>query len=146
MTNLFTQKRNRMKKHKLIFLSIIIFIFFFGIGFIKHKENKEPILGGDTIFWKNNRYVPISGDYKEKNIIAKGKTFSIFNVGDNSNTFIGYSSFLDNFLYVKETYQIPKNGEITTVFWGNRTITDKKFYTILTKILENIKLFEKKSY
>lgn len=112
-------------------------------------EKNPPKLGVETIHWKDNTYmiVPRSGArYREVKKIAKGDKFSLFSVGDSTETFIGYRSFLDNFLYVKDDFKIPTEGQITKVAFGDEVFTTKDLCDTIFKILEESKELERHIY
>ena len=75
---------------------------------------------------------------KEGKTIAKTKDgFQICEVeGDESHTFVGLRSFLDNWLLVREDYVIPIYGEITRVYWDLKFIEDEEFFSAVAEILE----------
>ncbi|WP_407537552.1 hypothetical protein [Cetobacterium somerae] len=79
-----------MKKIKFILLGTIIFIFF--KIFLGYEKN-PPEIFGDTIRWKGSTYIISQGGHKEGKRIAKGDGFSLFSVGDPTETFVVYRFF-----------------------------------------------------
>ena len=84
--------------------------------------------------------------HKERERIAEGNEFSLFNVGDPTETFIVYRSFLDNALYVREDFKISTEGRITKLSWGYKIFTDKDLCDTISKILEESKNLEINRY
>lgn len=125
---------------RLLLLGFLTFIFL--------KVDFEPPAKqrGDTVYWKNNRYVLSKGSYKEEKKIARGENFSLYSVGDLNNIFVGYRSFLDNSLYVREDFKVPVEGEITKLSWKGEFFTNKTLCNTIQKILENTKNLKEKKY
>lgn len=94
---------------------------------------------GEGVQWNGVLYVPASGEYTEKKTIAK--TDDGWNIvavkEDESHTFVVLRSFLDNYLLVREDYEIPTTGQITAVSWNGKKIEDAAFCDAVTAILEN---------
>ena len=132
-----------MKKFKFILLGSIIFIFF--KIFLGYEKN-SPEIFGDTIRWKGSTYIISQGGHKEGKRIAKGDGFSLFSVGDLTETFVVYRSFLDNALYAKEDFKIPTEGQITKVSWGYELFTAKDLCDTISKVLEESKNLEINRY
>lgn len=95
---------------------------------------------GNGLYWKGHAYIECIGEYSE------GKTLAMNSEGnwqvnavkeDPSNTFVVKRSFLDQYLCVREDYTIPKNGEITGVFWNGEKISDPLFCLAFSEIYEN---------
>lgn len=122
--------------------AVLLLIFFFllinGIIVLDHSAERCGEGAGD-IFWKNTLYVHVhtSGQYHEGKTIAKTKDgWSINEVTeDPSHTFIVMRSFLDQYLLVREDYQIPNSGEITTVRWGADYTKGHTFASTISDIL-----------
>ncbi|MGL4331620.1 MAG: hypothetical protein ACRCSR_02285 [Bacteroidales bacterium] len=93
---------------------------------------------GEGVYWNNTFYIPCSGEYTEGKTIAKTNDgFSINQVEeDTTHTFIVLRNFLDQYLLVREDYEIPTTGKISTVFWNGELITDKAFFTALSEIIK----------
>ena len=102
--------------------------------------DRSAVLEGDRILWKGRVYVPASGEYSEGRPIAKTSdgSWKLDEVKeDPSHTFIVLRSFLDQYLYVDEAYEIPRSGRITAVCVGygmNRT-ADAAFCAALERVL-----------
>lgn len=118
-------------------------IFFF--SYLNYEKN-PPKRGAETIRWKDSIYTITQGKYRERKKIAKGDGFSLFSVEDPTETFIAYRSFLDNALYVKEDFKIPKEGEITKVCWGYEFFANKDLCDTVSKVLEESKNLEINTY
>lgn len=147
---LFRTEMTHLKKlnkyHRLILTALfviltIVFLILKGVIVFDHSAQ----LKGDGIHWNNSDYVPCSGSYTEEKTIAKADdNWKINEVKeDKTHTFIVMRSFLDQYLLVKNDYKIPHSGKITTAHWGFNTISDYKFYTAVSDILdESVTNFE----
>lgn len=93
---------------------------------------------GEGVYWNEVLYVLCSGEYTEGKTIAKTKDGSRINEveEDNTHTFIVIRSFIDQNFLVRDDYQIPTSGTITTAFWNEKAIKDEAFYDIISEILE----------
>ena len=91
---------------------------------------------GSSLDWNGCIYVPCHGEYHEGKTIAKTKDgWEVNEVKeDDSHTFIVVRSFLDQYLYVKEDYVIPTQGEVTAVVWDNNKITDAAFCSAVSEL------------
>ena len=92
---------------------------------------------GEGVYWNNTLYVLCSGEYTEGKTIAKTNDgWQINEVEeDDTHTFIVMRSFLDDSLLVREDYDIPSSGEITTLSWNRKYIADEEFKQAVTEIL-----------
>ena len=106
-----------------------------GIIVFDHSAQR---IGENDITWKGVNYYAVYGKYREGKTIAKTDDgFNICEVeGDDSHTFVGLRSFLDNWLLVREDYVIPIDGEITRAYWDMTFIEDEEFLSAVTEILE----------
>lgn len=79
-----------------------------------------------------------SGEYSEGKTIAKTTDGWQINevVEDDTHTFVVLRSFLDQYLLVKEDYQISTSGAVTIAVWNGKNIYDEHFHVTLSKILE----------
>lgn len=96
----------------------------------------------NSIIWKGIRYEPVPGRYKEGKTIAKVKDsgFRINEVeGDDSHTFVVVRSFIDQWLVVREDYNIPKSGKITKAYWAHQFIEDEEFFSVVAKLMQQSK-------
>ncbi len=91
--------------------------------------------------WKGNEYVATAGKYHEGKTIAKTKDGLDINEveGDDSHTFLVMRSFLDQWLVVREDYNIPKSGEITKAYWSYEFIEDEKFLNTMEEMITKVK-------
>ncbi len=97
---------------------------------------------GGTLIYRGESYVSCSGRYSEGKTIAKTGTgdWRVNEVDeDDSHTFVVVRSFLDQELYVRADYLIPKSGKISIAHWGTKSITDAEFCSALEDILSNAK-------
>ena len=129
------------KKHgfKIILLGTIIFIFF------KFSSVMKRIRLRFLEILSIGKGIPILSfrvGHKERERIAEGNELALFNVGDPTETFIVYRSFLDNALYVREDFKISTEGRITKLSWGYKIFTDKDLCDTISKILEESKNLE----
>lgn len=113
---------------------VIVLLIAKGVMVFDHSGERR----GDGLYWNNAHYISCSGEYTEGKTIAKTNDgFQINQVEeDTTHTFIVLRSFLDQYLLVREDYEIPTTGKISTVFWNNEFITDKAFFTALSEIIE----------
>ncbi len=128
------------KKHKLLLIILIAFFAFiwyvFDVHLIIGQTIKRP---GDSLIWNGVRYEStVAGGYTEGEPIAK--TFKADEVKeveqDKTHTFVVYRSFLDQTLFVREDYNIPTFGKITTASWNNELIEDERFFNTISIIME----------
>ena len=96
---------------------------------------------GEGFVWKGAVYVPGSGVYTEGKTIAKTRDgWKINRVEeDPDHIFLVMRSFLDQWLVVREDYEIPASGEITAVNWKRKQYTDPALLQTVTKILTEAK-------
>ena len=94
---------------------------------------------GEGVEWNGVFYEGCSAEYTEGKTIAKTKDGFNINevVEDESHTFIVLRSFLDQYLLVREDYEIPTSGKINILFIKGEQIKDKEFIEAFTNILEN---------
>ena len=106
-----------------IAVAVLLLLFANGIIVLDHSAQRR----GDGVYWQGSLYVPCSGEYSEGKTIAKTEAGWHINEvkEDPSHTFIVLRSFLDQSLLVKEDYQIPTEGSVTSVVWGKQKIIDK---------------------
>ena len=132
-----------MKNKKIIILLGVVVIA--AVAVIVMVLNGTIILdrSGERLFenglrWKDNEYVATAGKYHEGKTIAKTNDgFQICEIeGDDSHTFVGLRSLLDNWLLVREDYVIPIDGEITMVYWNLNFIGDEEFLVAVTDVLK----------
>ncbi len=102
--------------------------------------DRSAVLEEDRILWKGRVYVPAVGEYSEGRTIARTSdgSWKLDEVKeDPSHTFIVLRSFLDQYLYVDEAYEIPRSGHITAACIGlgmNRT-ADAALCAALERVL-----------
>ena len=95
---------------------------------------------GERIHWNGAVYVPCAGEFTEGRTIAKTSdgTWRLDSVAeDDSHTFVVLRSFLDEYLYVREDYVVPKSGEITAVVWNGKKINDAEMCKSIAEIYKN---------
>ena len=95
----------------------------------------------NSIKWKGVTYVPVSGKYHEGKTVAKTKDGLDINEveGDDSHTFLVVRSFLDQWLVVRDDYEIPKSGEITKAYWSYQFIEDEEFLKSLEEMINKVR-------
>lgn len=132
-----------MAKRKIFFrlfvilaLLIALFVALIANGIIVFDRSAQR--RGESVLWQGAMYEPCSGEYTEGKTIAKTTDgWQINEVEeDDSHTFIVIRSFLDQYLLVREDYEIPTSGKITTVFWNGKEIQDKGFHGVISELLE----------
>lgn len=129
-----------MKKPWRILLPAALLVLLFGLAFLKgwivtdHSAQRR----GEGVFWNGVLYVGASGDYTEERTIAKTEDgWNIVSVKeDESHTFVVLRSFLDNYLLVREDYEIPTSGTVTAVSWNGKKIEDAAFCAAVAAIVE----------
>ena len=112
---------------------LLVFLFANGIIVFDHSG----VGRGEGVYWNDILYVPASGEYSEGKTIAKTNDgWQINEVEeDDTHTFIVMRSFLDQSLLVREDYDVPSSGEITTISWNGEYIADEEFKQAVTEIL-----------
>ena len=130
------------KKLKITLCCIVVVVaVLFGLmvanGFIVFDHSAKRI-GENDITWKGVNYYSVYGKYREGKTIAKTEDgFQICEIeGDESHTFVGLRSFLDNWLLVREDYVIPIDGEITKAYWDMNFIEDEELLSAVEEILD----------
>ncbi len=104
--------------------------------------DRSAVMGAEnSVSWKGKRYVAISGEYTEgRRLASTDNRLGIYEVKESKDrTFIAARGFLDSWLLVDETYDVPRSGEITYAVWGTKKIHDGEFFEALGKILEEAK-------
>lgn len=134
------QKRKKVQTLIGIVLAMVlllILLFTNGVIVFDHSGVRR----GEGVYWNDILYVPASGEYSEGKTIAKTNDgWQINEVEeDDTHTFIVMRSFLDQSLLVREDYDIPNSGEITTLSWNGRAITDEEFMMTVAEILSSAK-------
>lgn len=129
-----------MKKTVFFRLSAFVFALLFfllvsGIIVLDHSAVRR----GEGIFWCDTLYVPAYGEYSEGKTLAKTKDGWRVNAveEDPGRTFVVLRSFLDQYLLVREDYEIPDSGEVTAAAWGREFISDNAFLDAVNAILLN---------
>lgn len=88
------------------------------------------VLSTEELYWNGNTYISCSGKYSEGKTIAKtsdGK-WNIAEVKeDPSHTFVVVRSFVDDTLYVRKDYKIPRSGDANSVYLDGINIDDDSF-------------------
>lgn len=129
-----------MKKHWRWLVLGALALALVGLAFLKgwivtdHSAQRR----GEGVFWNGVLYVPASGEYTEERTIAKTEDgWNIVAVEeDPSHTFVVLRSFLDNYLLVREDYEIPTSGAVTAVSWNGKKIEDAAFCAAVAAIVE----------
>jgi len=118
---------------------VVLLVFLFANGVIVFDHS--GVRRGEGVYWNDVLYVPASGEYSEGKTIAKTEDgWQINEVEeDNTHTFIVMRSFLDQSLLVREDYEIPTSGDITTLNWNGKAIADEEFKRAVTEILAEAK-------
>lgn len=113
--------------------AVLLLLFANGIIVLDHSGQRR----GEGVYWNGSLYVPCSGEYSEGKTIAKTEDgWQINEVKeDSSHTFIVLRSFLDEYLLVKEDYQIPSEGRVTSAVWGKQKISDEEFLTAISELI-----------
>lgn len=130
-------------KNKRFKFAIIAFIIIIGILTISWYNDgcvidySARLYGFEGMNWNGRSYSMIQGRYTEGKTIAKSEDgdWRINEVKeDPTHTFLVARSFLANYLYVADDYEIPTSGEITTVCWNGVYIDDKDFLKAMNEI------------
>jgi len=116
------------------FVAIIAFNLWKGGAFLPRSADVDS----NHITWNGQNYSPVlGGDYTEDRTIAKGKDADWVVISikeDPSHTFVVARSFLDQYLMVSDDYSIPSSGELTTVSWNGKYISNSAFLTAVSSI------------
>lgn len=93
-------------------------------------------IGSEFVIWNDKDYSYINGIYSEGRTIAKGNNDWKINAvkEDPTHTFVVVRSFLDQYLVVSDDYTVPQSGELTTVCWNGKYISDEEFLDAVAKI------------
>jgi hypothetical protein len=133
------RKGNKLIVGIISVVSTIIFGIYFYINHSAIENSAE--FKGQYLYWNNCVYKEASGDYKEGNTIAKTKDgkWSINEVnGDTLHSYVVARSFFDQYLYVREDYEVPKRGEITSIYINNyNKVNNKDLINAIEKIRNN---------
>lgn len=120
-----------------VFLTLII-IRIFGMLWYSgvFVSDRSAIVHVEGMKWNGKDYSRIGGEYTEGRTIAKSDNGWKINEikEDPSHTFVVVRSFLDQYLYVADDYEIQTNGNITKVCWDGEYIDNKEFISALTEI------------
>lgn len=129
--------KNNILRVLLLLLMLVLIFAFLGSGgvFVTDKSAERT---GYGMLWQGIRYVRTAGEYHEKRTIAKTTDgWKINEVKeDPSHTFVVMRDFLDQALLVREDYEIPLSGDITSVFWESKTIQNVEFCSAIAAILD----------
>ena len=98
--------------------------------------DRSAQVGAEGMLWKGKSYSMVNGQYTEGKTIAKSANgWDINEVKeDPSHTFVVARSFLDQYLYVADDYDIPESGKVTKIYWNGKYITDTDFINAMTEI------------
>ena len=121
----------------IVLVMTLLFVFLFENGIIVFDHS--GVRKGEGVYWNDVLYVPSSGAHSEGKTIAKTTDgWQINEVEeDPSHTFIVLRSFLDNYLLVREDYEIPASGDISLAWWNGKIINDDEFLDAIINILAN---------
>ena len=117
----------------LIVIGLFCALIFGGVIVFDHSA----VLNSEELRWNGNTYISCSGMYSEGKTIAKTSD-GIYEINevkeDPSHTFVVVRSFLDDSLYVRKDYHIPKSGDAVTVYLGGNKIEDTSFLDAISQI------------
>lgn len=125
----------------LIVIAVAVFAVMVSTGTIVFDHSAERGFE-NSVTWKGVKYVPVSGKYNEGKTVAKVKDsgLSLNEVEeDDSRTFVVVRNFIDQWLVVREDYNIPKSGEITKAYWSYQFIEDEKFLNTIEEMITKVK-------
>ncbi len=135
-----------MKNKKVIILLGAVAVVVAAVLFMVLNGNIILDRSGERVFenglrWKDNEYVAVAGKYHEGKTIAKTKDGLDINEveGDDSHTFLVVRSFLDQWLVVRDDYEIPKSGKITKAYWSYQFIEDEEFLSALEEMITKVR-------
>jgi len=128
-------KKATFLRFAVLVLLLISYLFAGGVIVLDHSAVRR----GEGVCWRDTLYVPAYGEYSEGRTLAKTEDGWRINAvkEDPSHTFVVLRSFLDQYLLVREDYEIPDSGKITAAAWGAEYITDDVFLRAVTEILAN---------
>jgi len=134
------QKRERVR----MLIGVVLTIALLVVLLIRNGVivfDRSGVRRGEGVYWNGVLYVPASGQYSEGKTIAKTNDgWQINEVEeDDTHTFVVMRSFLDNCLLVREDYDIPSSGEITTISWNGKYIADDGFKQAVTEVISRAK-------
>lgn len=135
-----------MKKHLKIILVCLCAVFLIVVAVFLLWQGGAIVfdhsarLGTEAMFWNGEKYSIITGEYTEGKTIAKSEdgAWRINEVEeDPTHKFLVARAFLDQALYVAESYDVPESGEVTKACWNGEYIPDKGFMKAVSEINSN---------
>lgn len=132
-----------MKKHMKIILICLCTAFLIAAVLMLWQGgvivfDRSAVVRAETVLWNGETYSMTTGEYTEGKTIAKSNdgSWRINEVEeDPSHKFLVARSFLDQALYVADSYEIPESGEITLACWNGEHITDEAFLNAVSDII-----------
>ena len=132
-----------LKLSKLITLGLCVFLILITIrifGMLWYSGvfvlDRSAIVHVEGMRWNGKDYSRTGGKYTEGRTIAKSDNGWKINEikEDPSHTFVVVRSFLDQYLYVADDYEVPTDGNITKICWDGEYIDNKQFILALAEI------------
>lgn len=127
-----------MSKKKIAVMGIAVLCLVLVYFALPRTDPHSGWRGQESLYWKGALYITCGGQYREGRTI--GKTADGWDINeveeDPSHTFLVARSFLDQYLFVREDYDIPASGTVTAASWyGRKQITDEVFCQAVMEII-----------
>lgn len=99
--------------------------------------DKSAIYKGNMLDWNGIKYIPVNGEYDEGKTVAVTEDGWDINevIGDKTYNFVVVRSFLDQYLLVREDYEIPESGQVTAVYVKGKKIEDISFCNAVQEMI-----------
>ena len=120
----------------LLCVAAIAAIFMIADGTIVFDHS--ALVTAETLEWKGNTYVPISGKYEEGRRLARSADgWSVMEVeGDPAHRFLAARSFMDERLYVLSGFEPEATGDITLLWWGGQRFANEELSRAILALWE----------
>ncbi len=102
-----------------------------------HNEKDYIIIGeGSHAFINGEKYIPCGIRFKKTGkTLTKIDGFTVMEIQeDKEHNFVFVKSFMDHWTFVKESYNIPKNGELTVAYIDYEQITKGNKWKLIKSI------------
>ncbi len=136
-----------MKNKKTFLVWVIFFILTFIIsGLLIHNsksfynEKDYIVIGeGSHAYINGEKYIPCGIRFnKSGKTLTKIDGFTVKEISeDKEHNFVFVSSFMDHWTFVRESYNIPKDGELTVAYIDYEQITKGEKWELIKSIQKN---------
>ncbi len=102
--------------------------------------DRSATAGAESLEWNNVIYRPCDGAYTgEGRVLAKtvdGRKIKAVEE-DDTHSFVVVRSFTDQQMFVREDYDIPESGKVTSICWKRNWIDDAELCAAIEDILSS---------